>query len=267
MLRFHDDRNGDNERTDTLHLIWIEGTIAFNNSSLLHHPRTSPAASRVVYQPPVLEVSTAAYADVEKFLEAVKNEHIRRLGHKVVGVLGDWQTFNRMWHLKIHDASFSWLVPLPGEFHFTWHVGQSMYILWWNHLFGWVANKGNMEKTMKPPSDMDHCENIQYVDHFLQLCLQSSMKYLSDVLGPDYMQNVAYDDMLREWTPKCKGEWERTRVARARACMNHCMNDSIEPSRRVTRRNRDAAALSPRFRPAVVALLAQRHPSEQRGQG
>ena len=76
-----------------------------HNGRLLAHPRVMPEGPhRMVYQQPVFGVSTAAYTDVDKFLDAVRAFHVDHLGHKVVGVVGDWQTFNRMWHCLLYTS-------------------------------------------------------------------------------------------------------------------------------------------------------------------
>ena len=95
MVRFHATNNI--EREGTLDAYWNELITNHHNGRLLAHPRVMPEGPhRMVYQQPVFGVSTAAYTDVDKFLDAVRAFHVDHLGHKVVGVVGDWQTFNRM---------------------------------------------------------------------------------------------------------------------------------------------------------------------------
>ena len=45
--------------------------------------------------------------------------------------VGDQQTYSRMVWLKIyHPSRYAWLLPLPGEFHFTVHVLMALHQLW-----------------------------------------------------------------------------------------------------------------------------------------
>ena len=157
-----------------------------------------------------MDVSTAAYDDVDKFLQAVRAFHVGKLGHRVVGVVGDWQTFNRMWHLKNvvegHDEDLDWLVPLPGEFHFTWHCAEAMYKLWWRNLLQWAATEANMMKSIKDPASMATTDNTKYIDHFFQLLIKAVTQYLFEVLGEEYLSVIPYDRLLREWEGKSLGQ-------------------------------------------------------------
>ena len=104
-----------------------------------------------------------------------------------------------------NDDSLDWLVPLPGEFHFTWHAAQAMYTLFYQHLFEWAAREADMEKSMKTPKDMDCTDNIKYIDHFLQLVIKATTQYLCGVFGYDYLVGTPYNEILREWEPKSLG--------------------------------------------------------------
>ena len=113
-----------------------------------------------------------------------------------------------MWHLKIQEdggGALDWLIPLPGEFHFTWHCAQALYKLWWLQLLAWAAASANMTKSMKAPNEMDCTDNIKYIDHFMQLMIAAIARHLCDLFGTDYLLNVPYGDLVAEWTPKSLG--------------------------------------------------------------
>ena len=55
-----------------------------------------------MYHPPVMNCSTAAYEDVGKVLGRVRQELIVAKGMKAVLIVGDQQSFGRMWHLEVH---------------------------------------------------------------------------------------------------------------------------------------------------------------------
>lgn len=211
MARFHEAGNA--ETKATLDEYWTDFIRASREGKLLAHPRTQPVGpTKVVYQKPVYGVSTAAYKDVAETIKAVKAFHIDELGHSCVGVVGDWQTFNRMWHLKIQEGdgdALDWLIPLPGEFHFTWHCAQALYKLFWLQLLSWAATAANMTKSMKAPNEMDCTDNIKYIDHFMQLMIMSTTQYLCDLFGEEYLLQVSYDDIVTEWSQKSLGAWAR----------------------------------------------------------
>ena len=71
---------------------------------LLRHPNYHPrrGESQLVYHPPIMYISTAAYEDADKILERIEQELIVGKGMKAVLCVRDQQTFSRMWHLKVH---------------------------------------------------------------------------------------------------------------------------------------------------------------------
>ena len=97
-----------------------------SGSNYLRHPDYTPpsGASTLIYQPPLYDTGTASYRDVRRILTRIYDYHIKHLGQRIVLLVGDHQTYDRMLKLKINSPSnqYSWLVPLPGEFHFKWHV-------------------------------------------------------------------------------------------------------------------------------------------------
>ena len=94
---------------------------------LLRHPNYHPSGgeSKLVYHPPVMNCSTAAYEDVDKVLDRVRQELIVEKGMKAVLIVGDQQSFGRMWHLKAHfPDKFAWVIPCSGDFHYQFHIAS-----------------------------------------------------------------------------------------------------------------------------------------------
>jgi len=91
-----------------------------------HRPREGE--SKLVYKPPIMAISTAAYEDVNKIMERIYEELIEGKGTKAVLFVGDQQTFSRMWHLKLKDPDkYTWVAPCSGDFHYhQFHVASGV---------------------------------------------------------------------------------------------------------------------------------------------
>ena len=111
---------------DALHQLWRHFvSIANVGTGVLGHPHYIPrfGRSKVIYQRPIYQCGTASYDDVEKLLRRIHDFHVRDRRQSLVYVVGDQQTYDRMLKLKIRNPEpYRWLLPLPGEFHFKWHV-------------------------------------------------------------------------------------------------------------------------------------------------
>ena len=86
-------------KLDSLWAIFIEW---HSDDVLLSHPKYRPyeGESKLVYMPPIMNISTAAYDDVELILQRIEEELIKEKRMDAVLCVGDQQTFSRMWHLK-----------------------------------------------------------------------------------------------------------------------------------------------------------------------
>jgi hypothetical protein len=73
--------------------------------------------------PPIMNISTAAYDDVEMILQRIEEELIKEKRMDAVLCVGEQQTFSRMWHLKVFDPEkYHWRIPCSGDVHYQFHV-------------------------------------------------------------------------------------------------------------------------------------------------
>ena len=157
---------------------------------MLRHPNVpKPERVRVVYEAPILDAGTAASREVAKFLRTVARKFIHlfridQLGLKaaeIVMVVGDQQTYERMRTLKLHHPlQYSWLVILPGEFHFCMHALMALHKLWFS-VFGALA-VAHLKCQRSIKADWTSIEACKYYDHFWQLMILSLALYLKEVV-------------------------------------------------------------------------------------
>jgi hypothetical protein len=182
-------------KLDSLWKMFVEWHFA---DVLLRHPNYHPrgGSSDVVYHPPIMDISTAAYDDVELILQRIDQELIIGKGMKAVLCVGDQQTFSRMWHLKVHaPAKYAWVIPCSGDFHYQFHVASGIHRVAYDSILKWFVDNADMSKTIKRRMD-DTC-HIKYIDHFYQLVIKSVLTYLTDVYGHEYMSKKP-SEMLEE---------------------------------------------------------------------
>ena len=133
-----------------------------------------------------MNCSTAAYEDVDKVLDRVRQELIVAKGMKAVLIVGDQQSFGRMWHLKVHfPDKFAWAIPCSGDFHYQFHIASGINRVAYSPILKWFIDSADMSKTVK--RKMDDTVHMKYIDHFYQLVIKSILTYLTDVYGHEYM--------------------------------------------------------------------------------
>ena len=114
--------------------------------SILQRPDWEPPHGRssLAYLPPVMDCLTAAADDIAETLLYI-DRHRQALGLSMAIVHGDQQTYKRMLTLMIDDSSVAkWLLPKPGEWHFTAHFAEAMFhpkLGLWSHFIGWFTRQ------------------------------------------------------------------------------------------------------------------------------
>jgi hypothetical protein len=165
--------------------------IARAGGDITAHPDVAkPERSRFIFETPVLDAGTAAYKDVDRFLTAVRMMFLFLIGlpqcawraaASVVLVVGDQQTYSRMLWLKLyHPSKYDWVVPLPGEFHFTVHALMAIHKLWWRSLIRWVVTKLGAHNTIKHV--WTSVEECKHYDHVYRLAILTLAMYLAEVV-------------------------------------------------------------------------------------
>jgi len=153
---------------------------------ILDHPAYDPRGAHfIIYDPALIDVSTAAYVDVIKILDSIQQLHVDGIKNefKVVFVVGDQQTYDRMCALIIlHPDRFRWCIPMNGDFHFVAHVVAAVHNLYFLPFTAWIVEKIGFDKVIK--LNDDNVTNFTHYDHFYLLLTLAIMTLLSDVLDP-----------------------------------------------------------------------------------
>ena len=138
----------------------------------------APEESHFVYMPPELDVGTAKYVDIDHMVSVIHTLFFHTmLPASMVLTVGDQQTYHRLfWKKKYQESRFNWLLPLPGEFHFTVHTLMAIHTLWYRSLAQWVIQELGWEKTV--PEKWTSVEEWHHYDRFYQLLVWGLTAYL-----------------------------------------------------------------------------------------
>ena len=151
---------------------------------LLTRPSSHTATTTfTIYMDPVLNVGTAAYADVDLVLKVIFNFYFITcvMPAAIVLLVGDQQSYNRMiWQKKLSPKLNDWYVPLPGEFHFVVHVLMAIHRLWFVALSSWANDALGWHKTIK--EDWTSVEEWHHYDRFYQLLIAVLTAYLLEIV-------------------------------------------------------------------------------------
>lgn len=126
---------------------------------------------------PFLHRSTAKYEDIQFCLDQFYADHLEFQPQAFAFVQGDEQVFTLTWLLKMrHPSRFMWLVPVPGEWHWTWHILKGIFRLWGQYIllpFSQVLNYKSL--------DLD-CNHFHFGEDFLQIITLALIKVMDKLL-------------------------------------------------------------------------------------
>ena len=175
--------------------------IMIDGDNVLDHPSYDPGrAHDIIYDEPILDVSTAAYPDVTTVLDQIQSQFVDDGPClKSVFVGGDQQSYDRMLNLiERYPNRYSWVIPIPGDFHFMGHAYFAMNRLWYDDLTGWAVHQTGFEKTVK--ADTEDMSYFAHYDRFYSLLTISIMIVLvsafdvSTVLNPKALMDLCKEN-------------------------------------------------------------------------
>ena len=161
----------------------VPGGVANQCGDILRRPTgPPPEQSRIIYEDPVLDVGTAAFADIDLVTQIVYTYYFHTMSPaSMVLMVGDQQTYERLfWQKKYHQQRYDWLLPLPGEFHFVVHTLMAIHKLWYRSLSQHVIHGLGWHKTVK--EEWTSVEEWHHYDRFYQLLIYGLTAYLVAVV-------------------------------------------------------------------------------------
>lgn len=144
-------------------------------------------ATRTDIGTPLVDCSTGSYTDncrvmwfIHYFISLIY------VASNYIFIVGDEQTFDRMVKLKSQrPQQYWWLIPIPGEFHFTGHVLAAIYRLWWPQLLHscsvYLQRRG-VDRDWGMAQFNRH-------DEFMFIIITALHRWFEHVFGPDCLMN------------------------------------------------------------------------------
>lgn len=87
--------------------------------------------SDITFLEPIINISTNSYQDIRLILDEIANNYIVDTDRTFLIVSGDQSSWIKMWvERKKFPEKYHWLIPVPGEWHWTWHILKAIYRLY-----------------------------------------------------------------------------------------------------------------------------------------
>ena len=126
---------------------------------------------------PLTSCNTATYSAVARVLDCFWIQHMAESERTFTFVSVDQACFARVWGLKKQfPAKYSWVIPVPGEWHWSWHILQGIYKIWGTSVFlplSRTLNYTTLDVTAR---------NFHFAEDFLQLVTLAVIRLMSELM-------------------------------------------------------------------------------------
>ena len=85
--------------------------------------------NNILILPPVVDRETLSYVDVRAVVDDLARLYVIPFLRQFVFMIGDQQVWIKLYFLrKLYPKKYSWLIPIPGGWHWTWHILKGIFI-------------------------------------------------------------------------------------------------------------------------------------------
>lgn len=129
--------------------------------------------SDFIILPPEFDQTTKFRVDVVRTLANFHKEFIEPTGRTWAFCSGDQQTYAHLIAIKSQfPEKYKWVIPIVGEWHWTWHVLKGIFIVWGKYLILPLSQHLGLNKV-----DLE-ANNFHYAESILQTITIACLKYM-----------------------------------------------------------------------------------------
>ena len=140
-------------------------------------------------QEPMENLQTLQYKDIILVIDEFYRKHIQQTVRNFAFVSGDQQTWIKLMILRQKNQNkYNWMIPIPGEWHWTWHIIKGIFRMFYDsilHPFAKVLGFKSLDKK---------ADNFHYAEDLLEMVTLSVFKWMEKA-----MENIPTGQSIVEW--------------------------------------------------------------------
>ncbi len=117
--------------------------------------------NNIVILPPVVDRETLSYVDVKAVVDELARVYVFPFLRQFVFMIGDQQVWIKLYYMrKLFPKKYGWLIPIPGGWHWTWHILKGIFHVYHELIllpFAKMLGFSKLDKQVK---------NFHYVEDF-----------------------------------------------------------------------------------------------------
>ena len=179
--------------------------------------------SNITYLAPLMDLQTLTYEDIEAAVGDFFDKYVAPQKRQFAVVSGDLQVWEKLFLLHARQPDkYMWMIPMPGEWHWTWHIVQGIFRRYYYTIllpFAKLIGFKQLDKDAK---------NFHYAEDFLQMVTigiyqwiakemansihQTAVAWLSSISGNHIVYELAYACIhyfIPYWITRSALKWNR----------------------------------------------------------
>ena len=117
--------------------------------------------SDITFLQPLFDLQTLSNADADEIVTAFYNEFMADTDRLCAVLSGDQQTWIKFYMMHKRDPEkYRWLIPVPGEWHWTWHILKAIYIMYYDTILLPLALELGFSRLDKEVKDFHYAEDL-----------------------------------------------------------------------------------------------------------
>lgn len=118
-------------------------------------------ASDITFLKPLFDTQTISNNDVQKIVDTFFSEYMAGTPRQFALLSGDFQVWMKLFMLhKRYPEKYGWLIPVPGEWHWTWHIIKAIYATYYWHILLPFSQKIGFSKLDREAKDFHYAEDL-----------------------------------------------------------------------------------------------------------
>ena len=197
-----------------------DAAIAFTNSNfnsflirprdkplkfLLHHSASAVPRSDITFIKPLFDLKTTSNRDVKFIVDDFYMAHIAGTYRICAIVSGDFQVWCKLWFLHVrYPTKYHWLIPVPGEWHFLWHILKAIFQVYYNTIllpFSKIITFKFLDRD---------CKNFHYGEDLLEMVTIAVSAWIEQSLAErpgwtvtDWLESIIMNEPAYELAYAC----------------------------------------------------------------
>lgn len=152
--------------------------------------------SNVTFLPALPNLQTLTYEDIKIILNNFYNTWVKPFGRIFAIVSGDFQVWDRLFQLhRNNPEKYNWLIPVPGEWHWLWHILKGIYKMYYKTLllpFSQILGYRSLDEKVL---------NFHYAEDLLQMVTIAIHKWIQESMQNSNLTVTQWLDRLQPNQP------------------------------------------------------------------